>query len=91
MIQKYHEDYLIFLQYKIKQCVDELNTQASCWPLTLPSMEAVDMRLKEFIRLHHLDLSRTINYQINRFKDKIQQTQLLQQLSSYHLTTEHVR
>ena len=44
-------------------------TQLKSCPSTLPhSLEIIDQKLKEFVRLHHLDLLRTINYQIMQIK-----------------------
>jgi hypothetical protein len=92
IIQKYLEDYLILLQNKINQYTIELMTQSSSYPMTfLPrSRERIDQRLKEFVRLHHLDLTRQINYHINKLKDNIRGKQLFHELSSYTLTNEQV-
>jgi len=69
----------------------ELITQLKSCPSTLPhSLEIVDQRLKEFVRLHHLDLLRTINYQICKLNFNIHIKKLSKQLSSYHLTIEQV-
>ncbi|CAM2705852.1 unnamed protein product [Rotaria socialis] len=49
-----------------------------------------DQRLKEFVRLHHIDLVRTVNYQKHKLKDIIYEKRLFNQLSSYHLAdVEH--
>ncbi len=91
VIQKYLEDYLILLQNKMNEYTTELMTQLTSCPSTLPhSLEIVDQRLKEFVRLHHLDLLRTINYQICKLNTNIHIKKLSKQLSSYHLTTEQV-
>ena len=90
VIQKYLKDYGILLQSKIDQFTTELTTLSSACPSTLPTVEMIDERLKEFVRLHHLDLIRAINYQINKLKDIIYEKQLLKQLSHYYLTTEDV-
>ncbi len=37
--------------------------QSTVCPSTLPSLEIIDQKLKEFVRLHHLDLIRTIDYE----------------------------
>ena len=65
--------------------------QSSSFPLIfLSSLETTDLRLKEFIRLHHFDLLRTVNYQVNKFKDIIYESYLFQQLSSFDLSLEQV-
>ncbi len=56
---------MILLQQKTEQYTKELITQLLLCPVTFVSIEFLDHRLKEFVRLHHLDLMRTINYQIN--------------------------
>ena len=90
VIQKYIEDYLILLRAKINDLTTELATQSSLCPSTLPPLEVIDTRLKEFVRLHHIDLIRTVNYQTNKLKDDIREKQLFQQLSYYYLTSEQV-
>ena len=89
-IQKYLEDYLRLLQKKIDQYSAELTTQVFSCPITLSSSEIIDERLKEFVRLHHIDLLRTINYQVTKLKDKIYEKELFKQLSYYYLTTKQV-
>jgi len=90
IIQKYLEDYLILVRKQIDQYTTDLMTQSTLCPSTLPSLEIIDQRLKEFVRLHHLDLLRTINYQIYKLNSNIHITKLSKQLSSFHLTTKQV-
>ncbi len=90
IIQKYLEDYLILLRTKIDQYTTELRTQSTSCPSTLPRLEIIDSRLKEFVRLHHLNLLRTINYQICELNINIQIEKFSKQLSSFHLTTKQV-
>ena len=56
MIQKYLQDYVILLQEKIDQYTSDLIVQSASYPLTLLPLNIIDQRLKEFVRLHHLDL-----------------------------------
>ena len=65
-------------------------TQVFSCPITLSPLEIIDERLKEFVRLHHIDLVRTINYQVTKLKDNISEKQLFEQLSYYYLTMEQV-
>jgi hypothetical protein len=65
-------------------------TQSSSCPSTLSSLEIIDKRLKEFVRLHHLDLLRTINYQICELNSNMHIKKLSKQLSSFRLTTKQV-
>ncbi|CAF4187077.1 unnamed protein product, partial [Adineta steineri] len=48
----------------------------------------IESQLKKFVRLHHLDLSRKINFQINTFQDHIREKELFQLLLLYPLTNE---
>jgi hypothetical protein len=89
-IEKYIEDYLTLLRSKIEQCEVQLTAQVSSCPSALFPLEIVDKKLKEFVRLHHIDLSRTINYQVNKIKSITSEKQLFKQLSFYYLTTDHV-
>ena len=90
VIQEYLEDYLKFLQKKIDQYTDELSTQSVARPLTLLHLELIDSRLKEFVRLHHLDLTKTIHYQIGKLNANINIKKFTKQLSAFHLTTKQV-
>jgi hypothetical protein len=90
IIQKYLEDYLLLLRNKIDQYTAELMTQSISYPLTLVSLDVIDQKLKEFVRLHHLDLLRTINYLVAQLNSKIHINKLLKQLSLFHLTTKQV-
>jgi len=91
MIQKYLQDYLILLHNKVDQYTNELRIQSTSCPSTLPhSLERIDSRLKEFIRLHHLDILRKINYQISKLNSKIHIEKFSKQLSSFHLTAKQV-
>jgi hypothetical protein len=54
------------------------------------SLEIIDGKLNEFIRLHHLDLKRQINYLMSKLRDHISEKQLVQELSLYTLTNEQV-
>jgi hypothetical protein len=89
-IEKYLEDYLILLRNKIEQYATELTAQLSSCPSTLFPLEIIDKKLKEFVRLHHIDLSRTIHYQANKIKSIISEKQIFKQLSHYYLTTDQV-
>ncbi|CAF1097900.1 unnamed protein product [Rotaria magnacalcarata] len=75
------------IQHTVDQCTTELLSQSLSCPKTL-FLSHVESRLLEFIRLHHIDLIRKINYQVNKFKDLIRETQLFETLSSYSLTNE---
>ena len=67
-------------------------TQSSTCPAKLSSsLEIIDQKLKEFVRLHHLDLLRTINYQINKLNSNIHIKSLSKQLLSFNLTMRQVR
>jgi hypothetical protein len=91
VIQKYLEDYLVLLGNKIDHYTSELITQSTTCPLTLPSLEIIDQRLKEFVRLHHLDLLRTISYQLSQLNSLVLINKFSKQLSTFQLTTKQVR
>ena len=90
ILQKYVTDYLVLLQKQIDCCTTELTVQSTTCPSTLHPLETIDQRLKEFVRLHHLDLSRTINYLINNLHNHIHTNELSKQLSSFSLTMKQV-
>ena len=90
VIQKYLQHYVTLLANKINEYQNQLNTQKSSCPATLPSPEIFDKQLKEFVRLHHCDLLRKVNYQIGQLNTKILIQRFSQQLSSFNLTTTQV-
>ena len=90
VIQQYLEDYLILLRDKIDQYSTELIAQSALCPSTLPRLEITDSKLQEFVRLHHLDLSRTIHYQIGKLNTNINIKKFSKQLSLFHLMTKQV-
>ena len=75
---------------KIDQYTTELIAQSTLSPSTLPNLEIMDAKLKEFVRLHHLDLSRTIHYQIGKLNININIKKFAKQLSLFHLMTKQV-
>ena len=81
---------MLLLQKQIDSYTTELTAQLTNCPSTLQPLEQMDQRLKEFVRLHHLDLSRTINYQVNQLHDHIRINELSKQLSSLHVTVKQV-
>ena len=54
--------------------------------MPLSPLEIINEILEEFFRLHHIDLLRTITYQVKTFKDNIYE----KQLSYYYLTIKQV-
>jgi hypothetical protein len=83
-------DYVLFLQNKIDQFAAELVVQSSICSPTLPPLKIIDQKLKEFVRLHHLDLLRTINYQISKLNSNILIKKFSKQLSTFRLTAKQV-
>jgi len=90
VIQTYLKDYVLILKNKISESTYDLTTQSTLCPFITPSLETIDARLKEFIRLHHIDLCRTISYQIYKLKSQIHERDLFQQISSFDLNEEQV-
>ncbi|CAF1366004.1 unnamed protein product [Adineta ricciae] len=85
-VEKFIKGYLIQLQEKFDQCTTQLINQALSCPKSIDLL-LIENQLKEFVRLHHLDLTRKTYFQVNKFKDHIYEKELFQQLSSYPLTT----
>ncbi len=90
IIQKCLADYVLLLQNKVDQFKTELMAQSATCPSTLPPLEIIDQRLHEFVHLHHLDLRRTINYQISKLNSDILIKKFSKQLSKFHLTVKQV-
>ena len=90
IVQKYLYDYVSLLQNKIDQYTAELLAQAATCPSTLPSLEMIDQRLQEFVRLHHLNLQRGVNHQISKLNNNTTIKKFSQQLSQFGLTPKQV-
>ena len=88
---QYIEDYLNVLNEKMTRYETELRQHLYAHSDISLTLEMIDVRLKEFVRLHHLDLIRLTNYQVNRFNDQLQEKWLSQQLVTCHFTLEQVR
>ena len=88
-VENFLQEYLHQLQQQLDQCTTELISQAVSCPKSIP-LSLMESPLQEFVRLHHLDLNRRINFQINTFRDHIHEQELCQQLSSYPLTHKQV-
>ena len=88
-VEHFLQAYLHQLQQQLDQCTTELIAQAISCPQSI-SLSLMESPLQEFVRLHHLDLTRRINFQINTFREHIHEQELFQQLSSYPLTQEQV-
>ncbi|CAF4011185.1 unnamed protein product, partial [Adineta steineri] len=86
-IENYVKDHLNQLQYKFDQSTTQLINQALSCPKSM-ELSLIESQLKKFVRLHHLDLSRKINFQINTFQDHIREKELFQLLLLYPLTNE---
>ncbi len=81
---------MLLLQNKIDQFTAELMAQSSTCPSTLHPLEIIDQRLKEFVRLHHLDLLRAVNYQIYKLNSNTLIKKFSKQLSTFRLTPKQV-
>lgn len=88
---QYVEEYLGLLNQKLAQYEVELQEHRNVYPSMMSiDAETIDCRLNEFVRLHHVDLIRLIQYQVNRFRDEIEEKRLLQQLERYSFSSEQV-
>lgn len=78
------------LQQNLNQCTTELLSQSLTCPKTF-SIPYVDDRLKEFVRLHHIDIVRRVRNEIYKFRDDMTEKQLQDKLHSYSLTDNQVK
>jgi hypothetical protein len=90
LIEQYLHDRINLLQMQFNQLMAALQTQSSSCPEAI-SLSTIDSSLEEFIRLHHIDVMRTVKYHVNQFRDDIHEKQLWQQLSSQLSNEEQVR
>ena len=89
LIEKFINGHVNRLQQKVELCTTELLSLSLSCPKTL-LLSNLDSRLQEFVRLHHIELTKKVNYNVNKFKDHIQENKLFKGLSSYSLTKEQV-
>ena len=87
--ERFLQEYLQQLQAKFVQYSIQLSTQALSCPKSM-DLSFIENSLKEFVRLHHLDLTRKVYYQTNQFKSFIHEKELFQLLSLYPFTNEQV-
>lgn len=88
---QYVEEYLGLLNQKLTQYEVELQEHRNVYPSTMSiDAETIDLRLHDFVRLHHVDLIRLIQYQVNRFRDEIEEKRLVEQLKRYSFNSEQV-
>ena len=80
-VEQFLNESLTNLQRNFDRCAIELQHQATACPASI-DLFVVEDRLKEFVRLHHLDFNRRIHYQLNHFHGQIQEEVLFQALSS---------
>jgi hypothetical protein len=65
--------------------------RSSTCPSTLLPLEIItDQRLKQFVRLRHRDLLRTVNYRVFILKRNVLIKKFLKQLSRFDLTAKQV-
>ena len=86
-VEQFLNESLVNLQGTFDQYSIQLMSQATSCPSSL-DLIVVEDRLKEFVRLRHLDLIRRIQYQLHHFQGYLQEQELTRQLSS--LTYEQV-
>lgn len=86
-VEQFLNESLLKLQETFDQYSVQLISQATSCPSSL-DLIVIEDRLKEFVRLHHLDLIRRIQYQLHHFQGYLQEQELSQQLSP--LSTEQV-
>ena len=80
-----------FLSVRMGQYKSELQQHRYSYPSIMPiDPETIDLRLYQFVRLHHVQFVQLIQYQVNRFRDEIEEKRLLQQLERYSLSKEQV-
>lgn len=90
VVKRYLRERIGSLQRLINSCAVQLDRQAAANQWTFSSIEMLDTRLKEFVRLHHMDLAKSINYRIHQFNDRVREQQIFQQLSTCQLSAEQV-
>jgi hypothetical protein len=65
-LENFLKESSIQIQQKFDQFTTQLITQALSCP-KLMQLPLIESQLKEFIRLHHLDLIGKVNFQVNKF------------------------
>ena len=79
----------------MNQYTVELTTQSLSCPATLRmktsmSLKMIARNLNDFVRLHHLDLTRQVNYHISKLRASVREKELVQESSLYPVTSEQV-
>ncbi|CAM4987477.1 unnamed protein product [Rotaria socialis] len=90
LCKQYIVEYLNEIKIHLDLCRIKLNTQAQSWISTLPSLEILDDNLKQYVRLQNKHLSTTIDKQLARYKNVLEEKKVLQQISFYLTPNDQV-
>lgn len=88
--EKYIRDQINEFQICYDQLLIDIDEQTKSFSMMNVSLDEIDKCLRNYVELHHLDLKRTINYQINRFQDEIQEKIIFNRLFSYRFDDDQV-
>ena len=88
-VKLFLEDYIAQLEEKLDLLEAAIVTQALSCPQTM-ELASIESKLTEYVRLHHVDLKRKMNFRINHFKKEVEEKEFFEYLSSSSLTVEQV-
>jgi hypothetical protein len=91
LIERFVMKHLTKLELELEQCNAELIAQHLACPLTLPSLDMIDISLKAFVRSHQKHWQNQVNYQLTKFQNKVRQQELWKELLSHRLSDDQVR
>ena len=77
-------------KFKYDQYTNELRTQGQSCPRTLLPLTTLDRTLKDFVQIQQQQLKKKLEYQSSRYKDIIQEKELLNTVSTYNLNVDQV-
>jgi len=90
LYQQYIINYLNDIEQEMNRCEIELGKQYQICPITILSLDQIDHCLKEFIGCQRKYLSTRNNNQVTKFKNDIDQKELLRIISAYRFTIDQV-
>lgn len=81
---------LVHLKENIDRCSLDLQSQAADYPMKRMDLSTFDSLLKDFVRLHHLDSIRKIQFELNQLNGTIEEKRYRQRIEQLSLNNEQV-
>ena len=89
-IQQFVDEQIFQIQHRLNVCKTQCHSQISSCPSTL-DINLIDEPLKQFVFVHQKRLFHKMNSEITQYRERIQETHLLNSLNCHHFNSVQVR